>query len=230
VNSPGLVRGETPGAGESDQEPAGFVLAGGRSSRMGADKALVPFAGQPLVVHALSVLRRARLSATIAGARSALAGFAPVVEDAVPDRGPLGGICAAMASTAAQWAIFLPVDLPLLPPSLVVFLVDRARSSGAVVVVPSVDGFAQTFPAAVDRAALPVFEAELNEGRGGCFSAFQAAAAKLGRSMEVVPVEPLYEQGLVSHPDGLVPDRWFLNVNAPGDLRSAEGWLPGPIA
>ena len=203
-------------------DAAGFVLAGGRSSRMGQDKALVPFAGQPLVAHALLVLRDAGLEASLAGARSSLVVFAPVVEDCECGRGPLGGICAALASTTARRAVFLPVDLPLLPVSLVDYLLHHAQITGRAVTLPSVNGFAQTFPVVVDRATLPVFEAELAAGRGGCFSAFQAAAASLGQPVTVVAVELLVQSGQAAHPDGLPAASWFVNINTAADLRRAE--------
>jgi molybdopterin-guanine dinucleotide biosynthesis protein A len=203
---------------------AGFVLAGGRSSRMGADKALMPLAGRPLVVHALEILRQAGLTASIAGARSRLTAFAPVVEDEEPGRGPLGGICAALASATAQWAVFLPVDLPFLPASLLVSLLHFARIRGAAVAVPAVNGFAQTFPAVVRREALPALRGELAAGRGGCFSAFQTAAAALGQSVAVLPVELLVQCGQLVHPRGLPPCRWFLNLNTPEDIHRAENF------
>lgn len=205
---------------------AGFVLAGGRSSRMGQDKALVSFAGQPLVQHALSVLRNAGLEASLAGASSSLAAFAPVVEDCESGRGPLGGICAALASTAARLAVFLPVDLPLLPVSLVDYLLHHAQITGMAVTLPSVNGFAQTFPVVVDRAVLPVLEAELAAGRGGCFSAFQAAAVSLGQPVSVVAVELLVQSGQAAHPDCLPAAYWFLNINTVADLRRAEAYCP----
>jgi molybdopterin-guanine dinucleotide biosynthesis protein A len=210
-----------PAADDPEPDAAGFVLAGGRSSRMGADKALELLAGQPLVAHAVSVLLEAGLAASIAGARSPLAHFAPVVEDSQPGLGPLGGICAALASTSACRAVFLPVDLPLLPASLIAFLLHHARITGAVATLCSVNGFAQTFPAVVRRAALPALQGELEAGRGGCFSAFQAAAARLGQPLTVLAAESLVQSGQVAHPDGLPAARWFLNVNAPGDLLRA---------
>jgi molybdopterin-guanine dinucleotide biosynthesis protein A len=189
---------------------------------MGEDKALVRLGGQPLVVHALGVLREAGLAASLAGARSPEAAFAPVVEDSRPGLGPLGGICAALASTSARWAVFLAVDLPLLPASLVAFRLDHAQITGRAVTVSSVNGYAQTFPAVVDRAALPALEIELAAGRGGCFSAFEASAAGLGQPVTVLAVELLVQAGQVAHPDGLPAARWFLNVNAPADLRRAK--------
>ena len=210
-------------------EAAGFVLAGGRSSRMGADKALMPLAGQPLAGYALAALREAGLPVSIAGAHTTLGALAPVVEDSEPDRGPLGGICAALSSTSAHWTVFLPVDLPLLPASLVGFLLNHAKITGAAVTVPSVNGFAQTFPAVIDREALPGLKNELDAGRGGCFAAFQAAARLLGRPVSIVAVEPLLQCRQLAHPDALPATRWFLNVNRPQDLRRAETHLSGAL-
>lgn len=209
---------------DSEHEPdaAGFVLAGGRSRRMGEDKALVELAGQPLVAHALGILRLAGLAASVAGSRSPLAAFAPVVEDSNAGLGPLGGICAALKSTSARWAVFLPVDLPLLPATLVAFLLDHARITGRAVTLCSVNGYAQTFPAVVDRATLTALEIELAAGRRGCFSALQASSASLGHPISILAVEMLAQAGQVAHPDSLPPARWFLNVNAPADLRFAK--------
>ena len=202
----------------------GFVLAGGQSSRMGRDKALIPFAGEPLVVHALGILREAGLTVSIAGARAALASYAPVVADAAPGLGPLSGICAALNSTSGRWAVILPVDLPLLPASLVAYLLRHAQTTGRAITVPSVSGFAQTFPAIVDCAVLDALEAELKAGRHGCFSAFQAAAASLGERVDSIAVELLVQSGQVAHPAGLPALHWFLNVNSPEDLKRAEAF------
>ena len=202
---------------------AGFVLAGGRARRMGTDKALVEFGGKRLVEVALGVLRGAGLATSILGVRPDLGAFAPVVEDPEPGQGPLAGICAGLASTSARWAVFVPVDLPLLPASLVVYLLHHAQVTERAVTVVSTSGFAETFPAVVDRAALPGLRAELAAGRLGCFSAFEAAAGSLGEQVSVVAAELLTQAGQVAHSEGLHAARWFLNVNSVGDLLRAEG-------
>jgi molybdopterin-guanine dinucleotide biosynthesis protein A len=211
-------------------DAVGFVLAGGRSSRMGSEKALIELAGEPLVVHAMRILRKAGLSVMIAGARSPLDGYAPVVPDTEPDRGPLGGICSALAFTAAKRAIFLPVDMPLLPASLVSFLLEAARGEEAVVAVPAVGGFAQTFPVVLDRAALPWLRAALETGRGGCYQAFQAAAAGMERTVKVVSVEQAVKEGKLTQIESLSVENWFMNVNEPADLARAEACLAGGCA
>ncbi len=213
------------GAAGGVEDAVGFVLAGGESRRMGRDKALLEFCGRPLMENALGILHDAGLEAQIAGARTALERFAPVVADAEPGLGPLGGICAALAACRARWAVFLPVDFPLLPASLIAFLLFRAEITGCAVSLTAVSGFAQTFPAVLDRALLPGLEAELRAGRRGCFAGFEAAAAGLGQAVTAVPVELLAQSGEAEHPEGLPAALWFVNVNRPEDLRRAEGHL-----
>lgn len=215
-------------------DAAGFVLAGGRSSRMGTDKALVEFRGQPLVAHALEILRGAGLSAAIAGAQPAsqpvLRTFAPLVPDLEPDLGPLAGICAALASTNASWAIFVPVDLPLLPASLVVFLLQQTLTTGASITLCSVDGFVESFPVVLRRQLLPLLKSELQAGRGGCFAAFKAAAAKVGESISVLPVDLMVQSGQLADPRRLPASSWFMNLNSAEDLQRAESVLSTPSA
>jgi molybdopterin-guanine dinucleotide biosynthesis protein A len=235
-------------ASTDEPDAAGFVLAGGQSSRMGRDKALLPVAGRPLVAHALSILEQAGLPASIAGvpsggwlekpesagwiagAHANFASYAPVVEDAEPGLGPLAGVSAALDSTSARYAVFLTVDQPLLPPSLLVFLLHHARITGRAVTVPTVNGFTQTFPAVLDRSVLPALQAELSAQRGGCFAAFQAAAASLDQPISAVRVEFLAQSGQIIHALGLPPALWFLNLNSPQDLERAEALAARGIA
>jgi molybdopterin-guanine dinucleotide biosynthesis protein A len=220
-------------------DASGFVLAGGQSSRMGRDKALLSFAGRPLIAHALSILREARLPAMIAGANphandsqenGALAAFAPVIDDPQPGLGPLAGICAALSAVATRSVVFLPVDLPLLPSSLIVYMVHHAEITGLAVTIPAVNGFSQTFPVVLERSVLSALQNDLHSGKGGCFSAFQAAASGMGQPISSIAVELLVQSGQVTHPLGLAAAAWFLNVNTPEDLHRAEAHMAHVIA
>jgi molybdopterin-guanine dinucleotide biosynthesis protein A len=216
------VRELTVKASAGSADTVGFVLAGGESRRMGEDKALVHFAGRTLVEQAVGILRDAGLAVWIAGTHQPLETFAPVVKDDKPGSGPLGGICAALEAMSARRAVFLPVDQPLTPACLIRLLLRHAEITGRVATVSSVNGFVQTFPAVVDRRALPVLRGELDSGRGGCFAGFQAAAASLGECITVIPVEMAVQAGQLEHPSGLSAGRWFLNVNSRSELKQAE--------
>lgn len=206
---------------------AGFVLAGGQSSRMGTDKALTELAGEPLVARALRILRRAGLQAFIAGSRTSLTQFAPVLGDlpAHAGLGPLAGICAALKAGTTQLAVFLPVDLPLLPSALIDYLLAHSRLTGAPITVPTVNGYAQTFPAVIDWACLPSLLHNLESGNRGCFGAFQASAKALDQAVAVLPLEFLIQSGQLSHAAGLPPALWFMNINTPRDRGRAEAVL-----
>src|SRR6185437_8626930 len=74
----------------------GYVLAGGKSSRMGRDKAMLELAGKPLVQRAVEKLRRVCAEVFVVGNRPELEAYAPVVQDLHEECGPLGGIEAAL--------------------------------------------------------------------------------------------------------------------------------------
>jgi molybdopterin-guanine dinucleotide biosynthesis protein A len=187
---------------------------------MGSDKALIDFQGQPLVARALATLHEAGVPGSIAGARASLEKYASVIAD--PGLGPLGGICAALASAWAAAVVFLSVDMPLVPADLVGIMLDHGRISEAAVTIASVNGYPQTFPAIVQRAALSELEKTIREGNRGCFQAFQLAAIRMRRPMVILPVELLAQAGQVAHQDGLHPSLWFLNLNQPADIARAE--------
>jgi len=210
-------------------EAEGFVLAGGKSSRMGQDKALLPFCGRPLIQNALEIMDCAGVSSRIAGARSDLSQFGPVVPDVAEESGlgPLAGICAALSACASRFAVFLPVDVPFIPASLVGYLVHHAVVTEAAVTVVSVAGFVPSFPAVVDRAARALLNASLHSGDRSCLKAFRAAGSALAGGFSVLPVEVLAQPGQVAHPRGLHPSQWFLNMNLPADLEQLNELTKG---
>jgi len=207
----------------------GFILAGGQSSRMGRDKALVNLAGKPLIQHALAILRSSGLEPRIAGAMSDLSSFAPTLRDdpsltgpTHSSLGPLAGICAALASGTAQYAVFLPIDLPLLPASLITYLVHHALVTESAITAVSVAGFIQTFPVVIHRAGLDFLQSCLRSNDRNCLRAFRVAAEALSQAFPIQPVEVLIQSGQVSHPQGLPAGDWFLNINSPQELARAE--------
>ena len=189
---------------------------------MGVDKATVELEGRPLIEYALEILRPAGLPVLIAGSRPDFKNLADSVDDLGLGQGPLSGICGALQVTSASWSVFIPVDLPLLPPALITIMQEVACVTGSAVVVPSVNGFVQTFPVVLDRETLPALKAELAAGRGGCFSAFHAAARAQGQEVRVVAIELLVQAGQLNYADGLPVARWFFNINSAVDLERAR--------
>ncbi len=103
----------------SNKDRSGWVLAGGASSRMGVDKALIEVGGQPLVMVAASRIARVCGKVSIVGdpARYGNLGLA-VVPDRFPGAGPLAGIEAALNATNTDWNLIVACDMPALNPEI----------------------------------------------------------------------------------------------------------------
>lgn len=200
-----------------NQGPLGCVLAGGQSTRMGRDKALLPFKGKPLIEHALHALRAAGCEPVIAGSRADLAVYAPVLPDLHPGCGPLSGIEAALAYSARQHVLFVPVDLPLLPPAFLRLLLDRAACTGAQATVPMLGGRAQPLCAVYRRDLLPGISAALAAGEYKVMRVIEALARRDQR--DVFAMEAVLAASGRTYTELPAP-RWFANVNRPEDLAS----------
>ncbi|MDX6722177.1 MAG: molybdenum cofactor guanylyltransferase, partial [Solirubrobacteraceae bacterium] len=132
------------------------VLAGGRSRRMGAPKALVELGGRPLIAWALDAAREAGLEAVVvAKAGSALPPLeVPVWEEPERPSHPLAGVIAALERAAPRPIVALACDMPFVPPELI------ARLAGLDAVAAAPPG--EAFPARYEAGALPV----LRDGLG----------------------------------------------------------------
>jgi molybdenum cofactor guanylyltransferase len=119
---------------DPQSDVASFILAGGRSTRMGTDKAFVTFEGRTLLARAINVARSVTSDVRIVGDPVKFSPFAAVVEDIVPGCGPLAGIHAALRASPAEFNLILAVDMPFVSPALLRFLISRARDSAAATV------------------------------------------------------------------------------------------------
>lgn len=113
---------------------AGFVLAGGRSSRMGRDKALLPVGGETMLARTVRLVRDAAGSATLIAPPDRYAGF-DAVADKIENCGPLGGLYTALTISAADWNLVVSCDLPNLNAQLLDHLFEIAGRSRADAVV-----------------------------------------------------------------------------------------------
>lgn len=119
----------------------GVILAAGRSSRMGRDKAFLTLAdGTTLVAHQAALLRSLHVNDLLISARPHTDYGVPGahrVYDAVPDAGPLAGISAALAHSTQPHLLALAVDLPRITAALLKSLLDSITPGvGAVPSTP----------------------------------------------------------------------------------------------
>jgi molybdenum cofactor guanylyltransferase len=183
-----------------------FVLAGGRSTRMGRDKAFLQLGGSTLLEHALE-LASAAGTARIVGQAGKFGVFGAVIEDVYPDCGPLGGIHAALAQTSTDLNLMLAVDLPFVRLEFLSFLLAQARKTAALAVVPRAGGGLQPLCAVYRRSFGEVAERSLRAGRNKIEALF--------REVETQIVEPQeLKQNNFS-------EEMFRNLNTPEDWEEA---------
>lgn len=165
------------------------ILAGGKSSRMGHDKASLDVDGQPLlqrVAFAVEPLVATSPLAIVGGEPDLVeltgVGNSAHVIDAFPGEGPLGGVLSALRATTAQWMLIVACDLPDLDTSGLVQLCTEAVATDADVCVPLVAGRYQWHVAVWNRRCLAPLEQSFANGER---SLWRAASAQ--RLTAVVP-------------------------------------------
>jgi molybdenum cofactor guanylyltransferase len=184
-----------------------FVLAGGKSTRMGQDKAFVKCHGRTLVECALNLALSVTSDVRIVGNARKFGAYATVIEDTFPDCGPLGGIHAALLGTQSGMNLMLAVDMPFLSPQFLQFLIATARDSEAKVIIPRAQGHLQPLCAIYRREFLRTAEKSLLAGR-----------YKINPLFGDIAIEVIEEQQVVRA--GFSP-LLFRNLNKPQDLQEA---------
>jgi molybdopterin-guanine dinucleotide biosynthesis protein A len=167
----------------------GFVLTGGKSSRMGTDKASLHLLdGETLIEHALALLSSVASEVRLLGSREKYSGLAwagPIVEDIFRDQGPLAGIHAALKSSDTDLNIVLAVDMPAMTSKCLEYIIGRAESSDALVTVPDIRGGQQPLCAVYRKEFCQIAEQALKDGRNKVNGAFTPQTTLVVRQEEL---------------------------------------------
>lgn len=185
-----------------------YVLAGGKSSRMGTDKAFLELEGRALVAHAVDLAGSVSNEVRIVGDPAKFAVFAEAVPDVFAGRGPLGGIHAALLNSGTDINLILGVDLPFIERHFLGYLVSTAQSCDAMVTVPSSGKHLQTLCA--------VYRKE--------FSVSAARALGLGENkidalFAGLPARVIHEEEILRN--GFSPSM-FRNLNTPEEWEAGK--------
>ena len=188
-----------------------IVLAGGLSRRLGRDKALEPFDGEPLIRRVIGRLSQFTDETVVVVNSEARGSELPLPDDAViavdifPDSGSLGGIFTGLTVAKNEWGFVVACDMPFLNADLILHML--TLRSGYDAVVPRLDGYPEPTHAAYSRACIPHIQRRL-----------EARELKIAGFFDDVRVRTLAEV----EADDLDPGRLsFFNVNTPEDLERA---------
>jgi molybdopterin-guanine dinucleotide biosynthesis protein A len=198
------------------KEVGGFILAGGESSRMGRDKALLELEGVALIVRTARLVESAAERCAIVGDTVRLEGLELlVIEDEFPGAGPLGGIATALRASEAEWNLIVACDLPYLTREWLEFLIGRAVRSDADAVLPMNERGAEPLCAVYSKRADGAIRAALDRG-------VRKVTDGLA-DVRIEFIEPREWKGFDS--DGLL----FKNMNSPADYEEAKLRLDGRL-
>jgi molybdenum cofactor guanylyltransferase len=184
---------------------AGLVLCGGRSSRMGEEKALLDSGGEPLVIRVARRLASVSDPVMLAPGRIGRLGDLgfPEVSDEVPEAGPLAAIVAGISASPHPTVAVVAVDMPDASPEVFALLSRLRLDEDAVVPVTSTGP--QPLHALYSRSALPHLRAALASGR-----------LRVGDALSTLHVRMVTDaEWGVADPGG----RFAVNLNTPHDLH-----------
>lgn len=183
----------------------GIILAGGKSTRLGQNKALVELDGKPLVRHVMDALRP--LVDEIVLVTNTPGDFAfleiPMVADQYVGAGPLAGLHAGLSTIRGEYGLAVGCDMPFLNRALLEYMV--LQRTGYDVVIPRIGDYYEPLHALYARHCLPTIESTLQSGQRRLLGFIHPLKVRYIKADEI---------------DRFDPQRLsFFNLNSPGDLE-----------
>ena len=196
----------------SPADVTAVILAGGMSRRLGRNKALEPFQGEPLVRRVIRRMSHVTSNIIIVAndeervAELDLPDNVTPVIDEYPGKGSLGGIYTGLRAAMTDWAVFCACDMPFPSPGLYDALLAERDANDAV--VPVVDGRPEPIHAAYSHACLQPIREKLAADRLKISGFFEDVRVCYFTEDRVRAIDP----NLLS----------FFNINTPQDLEKAN--------
>jgi molybdopterin-guanine dinucleotide biosynthesis protein A len=193
-------------------EISAFIIAGGKSTRMGpgADKAFLLLNGRTLIDLMIQRAKSVADDVFIVGPKEKFSSYGRVVEDIYPECGPLSGIQAALNRSRTDLNVILPIDMPFVDPAFLSYVIGEAQRNAALVTVPKAKSGLQPLCAVYRRGFLPLAEKALKDGKYKIDALF---------SPEIVSVIDFNDDNMKQR--GFDP-AMFDNINSPDDYEAAS--------
>ncbi|OLB40600.1 MAG: hypothetical protein AUH11_01445 [Acidobacteria bacterium 13_2_20CM_57_17] len=199
---------------KGEAEVAGYILAGGGSTRFGRDKALVEVGGTPMLERMVELVRGVTKQVKLVAAPGKYSAFGvETIEDQWPGEGPLGGIIMALEDAAkspgnGEWNLIVSCDMPFLTREWLGFVCERATKSKAQVVLPHSASGPEPLCACWQTAAA----SKLRSG-------FERGVRKVTEGIALLRAEVLDEADWKRFDD---EGRLFWNMNTAADYEEAR--------
>lgn len=175
---------------------------------MGQDKAFLRLGGETLLERTEKLAKSVSEEVRIVGDPAKFGIYGVVVPDMYPDRGPLGGIHAALVQTRTEFNLIMAVDTPFIESRFLDFIISAARSSKAVVMVPRTGGYLHPLCGIYRREFAAVSEKALIREQNKIDTLFASVQTK------VIEEEEMADMGFSAE--------MFRNVNTPDDWTDVQ--------
>lgn len=178
----------------------GYILAGGKSSRMGSDKASKLFQGKPLIEHVITPLETVVNSIVIVSDNPEHSNFGkPVIPDLMKDIGPAGGIYSALFQSSTEKNFIVSCDMPFITSEGIRYLIEK--SADFEITIPRSE-FPQPLFGVYSKSCLPLWESLIKSG--------QLSLRQLITHFKINTL-PVNDSSIFS-------EKFFSNINSPSDI------------
>jgi len=185
------------------QNISGYVLAGGKSRRMGTDKALLMFQNEPLLKHMIKLIEPFCLRVSISGNNSDYSVFgAEIVPDLFADGGPIAGIYSTLCHSKSDWNLLLSVDVPFVNDELLHYLISNIGEYDCI--VPKHDLGVEPLIGLYHKQVIPVIDDMIKVGDYKLMNLVQKLNTRFLDCSSLIKSN----------------SRLFMNINNPKDYQS----------
>ena len=191
---------------ESKYSASGTILSGGKSIRMGQNKALIEIEGTPIISRIHDLFRRLFQEVIIVtNQKESFINFdSKICQDLIPDKGALGGLYTGIFFSSFQYSFCVACDMPFINRSLVQYLFENVQ--GDDVIVPRTKDGLQPLHAIYSKNCLAPIKRIIEEGKYRIIDFYKLVKVKIVDERDFLFLDPLRES--------------FMNVNTPEELIS----------
>jgi molybdopterin-guanine dinucleotide biosynthesis protein A len=141
-----------------------FILAGGKSRRMGEDKGLALLNGSPMIASVIKTLQSIPLEVKLITENPDYTQFClPLYKDTVKNKGPMGGLMTALEQTFVPYILLMGCDMPFITKKAINHLIDNSREN--MITVAETNGFINPLLAIYPKSILPELKVHLEYDR-----------------------------------------------------------------
>jgi molybdenum cofactor guanylyltransferase len=183
----------------------GIVLCGGKSQRMGSNKALLQLGKYNLLEHSINLLQQFSDTILISTGNANLSyNNLKTVTDVFENIGPISGIYSSLSASKTEHNIIVSCDMPFISPECIAYLIARINQNH--IVLPQIDGFVQSLTGYFNKQIVKKIEAEIEKNHFKPIQLFRQLNAKI---ISIEKSLPFYSEHL------------FFNINTEEDYKRA---------